>query len=562
MSSSSSFRAKATKRHSLAALRTGLAHFVPVAMILLTSVSVSAQSSNISVTIADGRDSVRPGGELIYNIGMRTTDGSSQTADVRMRLPQFVSFMSASNGGSLVGPEVVWDDVSISANALRSLTVNVQVHTGAPNDELLVAEVVVNGVARDTDTTRVSDANAAPSLLKVSITDGRDTIAPKDAVQYSIRVTNTGTQDRTYTLRVNLPEVVSFLSASDGYLRRNGSVDWINDTLQPGESEDYSISGIIDDDAAGFYAIRVSANTGGVHERASDTTIVHQGPIASDFTVGVSADTPSALPGEEVTFTITLTNRSNSLATHVDVTNALPSYTEFVSADEGGFFTGTNEVRWNDIIVSPNGKRVFTVTGRLRKDTPLDSTLVNTAFVAGHRASAIVQVEDGGVARKPTRDSNVFLRKTADRSEVRPGDTITYTILLRNTTGKVLTNLTVKDRMDDQYMTLKSGAEDAVLENDEMLWTIDRLEVGESWQRRYTVTIAKNVPQGVSLNNVVSVGGADIASLSLTERVVAANLPVFTGMPPTGAGMDAIFVGLTGMLGAGQLFLFKRKKLA
>src|SRR3989338_9241100 len=560
--SSFPLRAKATKRHSLAALRTGLVHLVPVAMILMTAVSTSAQSSNISVSVADGRDTVRAGGELIYNITLRTTDGSSQTADVKMRLPQFVNFMSASNGGSLVGAEVIWDDVAVSGSSSRSLTVNVQVHTGAPTDHILTAEVVVNGVARATDTTRVTDSNAVPSTLLVTITDGKDTIASKDAVQYSIRVKNVGTQDRTYTLRVNLPEVVSFLSASDGYLRRNGSIDWINDILQPGQSADYTISGVIDDDAAGFYAIRVSANTGGVNERASDTTIVHQGPVPADFNVGVSADRESALPGDEVTYNITLTNRSNALATHVNLTNALPPYVEFVSASEGGTFTGANEVRFDDMTVSPGGKRLFSVTGRLRKDTPLGITLINSVFVAGHRATALVQVEDGGVAQAPTQNKNVFLRKTADRSEVRPGDTITYTILLRNTTGKVLTNLTVKDRMDDQYMTLKSGAEDAVLENDEMLWTIDRLEVGESWQRRYTVAIAKNVPQGVSLNNVVSVGGADIASLSLTERVVAANLPVFTGMPPTGAGMDAIFVGLTSMLGAGQLFLFKRKKLA
>ena len=560
--SSFPLRAKATKRHSLAALRTGLVHLVPVVMILMTAVSTSAQSSNISVSVADGRDTVRAGGELIYNITLRTTDGSSQTADVKMRLPQFVNFMSASNGGSLVGAEVIWDDVAVSGSSSRSLTVNVQVHTGAPTDHILTAEVVVNGVARATDTTRVTDSNAVPSTLLVTITDGKDTIASKDAVQYSIRVKNVGTQDRTYTLRVNLPEVVSFLSASDGYLRRNGSIDWINDILQPGQSADYTISGVIDDDAAGFYAIRVSANTGGVNERASDTTIVHQGPVPADFNVGVSADRESALPGDEVTYNITLTNRSNALATHVNLTNALPPYVEFVSASEGGTFTGANEVRFDDMTVSPGGKRLFHVTGRLRKDTPLGITLINSVFVAGHRATALVQVEEGGVASRPTPQSNsVLLRKTADRSEVRPGDTISYTILLRNTTGKVLNNLTVKDRLDERYMTLKDGADDAVHANGEMIWEIDRLEVGESWQRHYTVTIAKNVPQGVSLNNVVSVGGADIASLSLTERVVAANLPVFTGMPPTGAGMDAIFVGLTSLLGAGQLFFQRRRIL-
>ena len=217
-------------------------------------------------------------------------------------------------------------------------------------------------------------------------------------------------------------------------------------------------------------------------------------------------------------------------------------------------------MRWDDITVSPNDKRVLMVTTRVRRDAPGGFQLVNSAFVKDHRAFASVEVGSRSLAkRRETGNQEVLLRKTADRAEVQPGDTVSYTVYIRNTTERVLHNLEVKDRFDDRYLSLAGGAEDAFWNGSEMQWVIPELQPGDVWQRNYSLLVGNDVPQGISLQNVISVGGADIAFLSLSERVQTTDVAVFKKLPPTGAGMDGIFVALSGLLGMGQLFLQRRK---
>ena len=53
-----------------------------------------------------------------------------------------------------VGNDVRWENVALSENAVRTLTVNVSVNPYAPMDQLLTAEVEVEG-ERALDSTRV-----------------------------------------------------------------------------------------------------------------------------------------------------------------------------------------------------------------------------------------------------------------------------------------------------------------------------------------------------------------------------------------------------------------------
>ena len=552
-----SLRARSIASHGRANLRLALAHIVPVALIYLTASTSLAQSSVI-VSIADGRETIHAGGSLVYTIALRSTETGSRTVNVRMHLPQYTNFLTASNGGQLVTNVIEWNNVTLSENTLRTLTVNLEVHPYAPLNYVLVAEAEVDG-NRSTDTTRITQQQSI-SPISIKVSDGRETVEPKEELDYVIRVKNTGSNERSYNLRANMPEEANFVSATGDFIRRNGTLEWMTDTLDPGESEEYTVTVRVDEDAPGFYAIRFSASAEGAGERAVDLTYIHTGPIDADFDISVDADTNTARAGDEITYTITVENKSAVLATNVYVVDSLPPYTEYVDSTEGGLFVGDSEVRWDEITISPNGERVLEVTARVRSDVPEGFRLVNSAWVKDHRATATVEVGDSSNASNNGRNE-IFLRKTVDRTEVRAGDTLTYTIYIRNTTDRVLRNLEVKDRFDNRYMSLLGGAEDAQMNGSEMLWNIGSLQPGEVWQKRYSLHVAANVPQGITLSNVVSVGGSDIAFLSLSERVRTANVQVFDHLPPTGAAMDTLFLGLTSILGAGQLFLTRRKIL-
>jgi hypothetical protein len=124
---------------------------------------------------------------------------------------------------------------------------------------------------------------------------------------------------------------------------------------------------------------------------------------------------------------------------------------------------------------------------------------------------------------------------------VRPGETITYTVYLRNTTDHPIDSITIEDRLDQRYMRVVGGDAGA-MQGDRIVWTLPSLAIGEDWHVRYTVAIADTTPHGAELLNVVSVTGNGMEDVSLTQRVFTARISVVSKLPPTGAALDLLFL--------------------
>ena len=103
-----------------------------------------------------------------------------------MRLPQYTNFIAASNNGMEVGNDVRWENVALSENAVRTLTVNVSVNPYAPMDQLSRRKWKWR-VSALWDSTRVLE-RATVSPLSITVTDGRETVEPKEESDYRIRV--------------------------------------------------------------------------------------------------------------------------------------------------------------------------------------------------------------------------------------------------------------------------------------------------------------------------------------------------------------------------------------
>ncbi len=531
--------------------------------------SEGLMGQGLFVGVSDGRDAVRAGGSLVYRITLQSDRDTEREVNVRFRIPNQTNVIEASNAGRESGTFILWNRVMISRGQTRTLTVNVEVNPYARAGLLLVAEVEAGG-ERATDTTRVTDTALVRSPLSITITDNKQAAEPNEELDYVITVKNTGNADREFTLRTTLPTEIGFLSASDNHRRDGRLVAWDRQTIGAGETKKYFVSARIIERLSGFYSVVVKAYVLNTGEQGSDTTFIQTGPFLSDLSIDVAADRDEVVQGDEVTYTLHIRNSSNMLATHVDVSNALPMFTEFVSATEGGRFTGDNGVRWTGLTVSPQGSRTLKVTGRVRSDAPIGAQLKNTAIVSGvngDKASKTVEVVQSRSSRSRSsgrRDDtrvgeNIFLQKAADRSEVLPGDVITYTLSIRNTLGRTIRNIKVNDRLEARTMTLVSGALDATRSDGSLEWMIRELQPNEVWQRTYRVQIASTAPHGLSLSNIVSVSGADIASLSLTERVRTTQLGVLTAMPSTGAGLDTFAAGFLGLIGAVQTLWLRRK---
>lgn len=503
------------------------------------------------ITVRDGKNSIQPGGSLVYVITLKQQRETSRLMNVDLHVPNQTSIVSASDGGSVVHDGVIhWSNVSVYKNVTRTLTVHVNVSHDAKTGEYLVARVLVDGT-EDTDTTLVENYVApASDQYRVSITDGKEFSAPGEKLTYTIRVRNVSSQNLTSDVRVAMPFSSNFLSGSPGAVRDSYNVTWKKETFSPGEEKVFTFTTLIDHDTPERYSVRSRAYVGTVSDL--DETIITNGLPYDSISASITDNRNTAEVGQILTYVVTVKNDATQAAPHVNVDAGVPVYGEFVSATEGGIYDGTN-IRWLLTEVAPHDVRKLSFSIRVRSDAPINSILMASAVAdgqTGHRVQdqtkVVLESTEVSIAQK-----SVLFRKTADRSEAVPGGVINYTLSITNTLDSVISDATILDRFDARYLSLQSYQNGQYLignSDGRMEWKVPVLKPGESWKTTYVLTVAKDAPTGLPLDNVASLRGADVSGISLSERVSTNTSGVFNGFPETGAGMDGLLaIVLAGM---------------
>lgn len=516
--------------------------------------ALAAEGRHIFLTLTDGEESVQPGGALTYVVTVRSDAPGMVLTDVTLTLPAFANLVEASDAGRREGNMIVWNNVAVDPVVPRRLVASVSVDPYAPVGGTMTAEAVCEG-ERAADTTVIVGSRMipVPPELRLRITDGKEYAGPDEELRYVLTVENLSDADRTFELRATLPPFLSFLAATGQYVEQNGAIRWSNQSIRAGDVRTFEIMTVVAHNVVDFTNIVFKASVDGVP--ASDTTIVQRQPVIRDFTITVSDGLSEVAPASSVTYQIRLRNDDDILATGLVVNAALPVYAEFMEASNGGVWTGNN-VRWDHLTVSPHGERVLTVIAHVRTDAPAGAVLRMSAETQGLVAVDLTTVGAGTPAR--AQRPQATLTKTADRREVKPGDTVTYTVTLRNGTDRAFRMVRIEDRLDNRFMTVL-GAERGQMQDGRLVWGIPELAPGQIWTVRYSVEISPRAPHGFAIDNVVTASGEGLEMLSLTEKVYTSSLGVVRGLPPAGAAFDAIFLALSGLAGAGQALLLRRR---
>ena len=178
----------------------------------------------LTTTKTDSVTQAQPGDTLTYTIqSTNAGPGVAVNAVVYDLLPEHVTFVSASDGGTVDGRMVTWPGVPLGVGASLSRTVTVTVDEDIPRPAELrnLATTIdrptpgdppscAKGCAEDTDLV------PAPGL-SITKTDGVTTARPGDTLRYVLRVANTGAGDAVNLHVVdNLPEHVTLVGVEAG----------------------------------------------------------------------------------------------------------------------------------------------------------------------------------------------------------------------------------------------------------------------------------------------------------------------------------------------------------
>lgn len=259
-------------------------------------------------------------------------------------------------------------------------------------------------------------------------------------------------------------------------------------------------------------------------------TVVYNGPNLSTSTKKVSAST--AKPGDVLTYTISLTNTSTYTATGAMLTDTMPSGVTFGGIVAGGaiYSSTLNAVLWKGD-VNPGAVQTVVYTATINSGVAHGTVIANTADVN----NGLGNVRTIGPANTTVNGAILSTSsKAVDKATALPGDTLTYTLVLRNTGAIPAANAMVTDVLP-AHTTFVAATGNATYSStlNAVLWHMPSgsgsLLLPPSGAYTFTYRVQVNMPlaNGTSIVNGAQVGdgyGAEWWTNQVTTTIQAANL--------------------------------------
>ena len=242
-----------------------------------------------------------------------------------------------------------------------------------------------------------------------------------------------------------------------------------------------------------------------------------------DLDVEITVDDSSVEPGDEVEFEVTVINDGNE-SCEVTLRAELDNDLRFLFASSGGDDESNDLVLWRNLVIDEDDERTVRLEARVDRNADDGDTLEVEASIPGSDDTAEVRVNDsggttGGSSSSAPTDARISISKSADRSTAQPGDTVSYTLTLRNTGDRAATNVIVEDQFNAGQLSILDPAGGSVSGNG-LRWTFDRIEANTTRTLRYTARISTSMRHGDVVQNNVTVTGGASASDSNLVRIV------------------------------------------
>ncbi|HEY6166678.1 MAG TPA: MBG domain-containing protein, partial [Verrucomicrobiae bacterium] len=302
--------------------------------------------------------SVVAGSNLTYAITV-TNSGPATASNVVVSdvLPAGATFVSATGGGTNSGGTVTWPAIAALANGGST---NYTLIVSAPAGGILSNVASVTATTIDStltnNTTPPVITSVTPSADVKVVKTGSASVVAGQNLSYTIIVTNSGPSTASNVVASDvLPAGATFVSASDGGTNNAGTVMWPAITaLANGDSISYTLT--VSAPASGSLTNTATASSPTSDPNPTNNTsppVTASVTPAADLQVFKSGAT-NVIAGQNLTYTITVTNNGPSAAASVVVSDPLPPGVSFVSASGGGS-NNAGTVMWPAIASLANG---------------------------------------------------------------------------------------------------------------------------------------------------------------------------------------------------------------
>ncbi len=450
---------------------------------------------------------------ITFTITVSNPAGGPQATGVQVTdlLPAGLTFVSSNpEVGTYNETTGVWDIGSIDADDSVTLEIVATVTSGAAINNTALITAANQG---DPDTNNNTDTETVDAVPTADLSLTKDvsnaTPALNSNVTFTITLTNSGPDSATGVQVLDqLPAGLLFVSstASLGTYNETTGV-WDVGTVASAATPTLQIVATVTSSGGIINTAQVSAsdvadndstpNNNQANEDDQDSITIDAS--SADLTLVKQASTQTPNLGQQVTFTLTLTNNGPDTATGVEVTDLLPSGLTFVSSNPSvGTYNSTTGV-WTvgnvNISAQPTLEIVATVTNT--------AAIVNTAevTVSGEPDpdstpgnNQVGEDDQSSITIDAPAAADLSVSVTADDTTPAANQQVTFTITVANGGPDQATGVVVTDLLPTGLTYVSDNPSVGTYDETTGIWTVGSVNSGATATLTIVATVTGTLP--------------------------------------------------------------------
>ena len=419
-----------------------------------TNVSV-AKAPQLRITqVSDpvNGTSVAKGDEITYTITVKNEgEGAAHGVAIFDRLPEHTEFVSG-DGVDFADGAVKTSGLDIAPGESETVAFTVRVVDGG---DVIVSNRATTGFATDPTTDLELDSNeivhgvATPDVKVTKTSDAGETVRTGDVITYSIKVTNAGNGvAENVGIHDLIPAGTTYVegslkaaSATESAFA-DGAIAARYAKLAPGRSGTITFKVTVDAGKSGIIANEATYGFATELPSAPLTDFTNQVITTAEADLPQLRITKSANPGagvalsvgDEITYTISVSNDGEGMAHGVAVFDRIPEHTSFVAGSAQGLeLTESGDAVFADgIELEAHETKTFIFKVRVEDEGVIISNRATTGFAEAPTTDLELDSNEVVNAAEAPNTEIDITSDPANGATVTEGSDITYTVRVKN----------------------------------------------------------------------------------------------------------------------------------
>ena len=246
------------------------------------------------------------------------------------------------------------------------------------------------------------------------------------------------------------------------------------------------------------------------------------GTKKADLGITNTVDKTISNVGDQVTYTITLTNKSSVNATSIKVFDTLTPGVTYVSSNtsQGSYDNSTGIWTVGNLYNKASAK--LTITAVVAAEA--GKQIIDNVASVTHVDQPVANSKNGIASSSFTvQSADLKVSIALDNATPNENDPVTYTIILTNNGPVNATGVTITDDLPQGVTYVSSKADEGSYNAGTGNWTVGNIENGASLKLTITATVNHGTG-AVNIDNDVQVSFADQPDSDLTNNTATASI--------------------------------------